>query len=221
MAEIKKFDDPVLLVGGAPINVELLKRFSDMPTVAADAGAYKLSAIGKVPEMIVGDLDSIVNRANWEELCKVVHITEQDTIDFEKCLYCVDAPYFIAAGFLGARLDHTLAAMHVLQKFSSEKTVVLISDQDAVLVTRGNLQLTLPKQTRVSIYPLAPVTFGRSRGLAYPLEGLTLEAGVMIGTSNRVVDEEVSIQSDGDACFAVILPIDCVDALVDLCKRGV
>ena len=220
MPEIIHFDDPVLLVGGGELAPRLLKQFNNLPVVAADGGANHLKHLSggaRVPELIVGDLDSLDDRVYWEAVTRVVEVNEQDSTDFEKCLYCVNAPYFIAAGFCGHRLDHTLAALHVMQKFCRQKHVILVSSHDVLLVSTESVTLQLPLQTRVSIYPLSAVTFESSEGLEYSLNGLTLQQGRAIGTSNNSVSDRVVINpEEGSGVFSLILPVECLAAVQGL-----
>jgi thiamine pyrophosphokinase len=52
----------------------------------------------------------------------VHHLPEQDTTDFEKCLYSVAAPLLLGVGFLGGRADHHLAAMNVLVRYADRRS---------------------------------------------------------------------------------------------------
>jgi len=173
------FDQPVVLVGGASISPELMETLvrRDLPIVAADGGANQLISSGVVPAAIIGDLDSLEHRVNWERRTEVIEIAEQESSDFEKCLYSVQAPYFIAVGFCGDRLDHTLAVLHTAAKFEGKSQLLLVSEDDVIWVTRGDSSLDLPPNTRVSVVPLAPVQFNSSEGLAYPLDNLLLALG--------------------------------------------
>ena len=51
------------------------------------------------------------------------------------------------------------------------------------------------------------MTFQSSSGLKYPLDGLTLEQGVTIGTSNEATDETVEIRATDDAVFLVVTAV--------------
>ncbi len=219
MPEIMKFDDPVLLIGGGEHSIGLLNQYKHLPIVAADGGANHLRELlgsAAVPKLILGDLDSLDDREHWESVTHVQKVAEQDSTDFEKCLYSVDAPFFIAAGFCGRRLDHTLAALHVMHKYSNDKRVILTSSHDVLLVSSESVILNLPAKTRVSIYPLSAVTFASSEGLQYPLDGLTLTQGVQIGTSNSSVADTVEINPvKNSGVFAIMLPIDCASAIVE------
>lgn len=216
MSEIIEFDNQVLLVGGTDFDAEVLKPFRTLPLVAADGGANHLRQLDWLPSLILGDLDSLHDRAYWEKRTRVMEITEQDTTDFEKCLYSIDAPLFIAAGFCGGRLDHTLATLHVVQKYHRQKSVVLISEQDVIVVCSDVVDLALPVGTRVSVYPLTTVDFKASKGLQYSLNGLTLQSGHFIGTSNISCEPHVQILPvDNKGEFAVLLPLEQLVNLVN------
>ena len=191
MSEKLKFDGPVILVGGADADIEFLKRHAHLPMVAADGGANQLRRNSLVPQSVIGDLDSVTDIEHWQSVSRVIEVGEQDTTDFEKCLYLVDAPLFIAVGFSGNRLDHTLAALHVMQKLHQKKRVVLVSDDDAVCVCSETVEIGLPIGTRVSVYPLNRIVFTSSSGLLYPLDGLVMQPGEMIGTSNASSGSQV------------------------------
>lgn len=208
MSEKLKFDDPVVLVGGGELDLTFLQGMSHLPIVAADGGANQLRKHEIVPEAIVGDLDSVEDLNYWRQVSSVVKVAEQDSTDFEKCLYSIMAPCFIAIGFTGGRLDHTLAAIHILQKIHQTKQVLLVSSDDVVYVTGKSVELKLPVGTRVSLYPLNRTTFKSSSGLLYPLDNLTLQSGEMIGTSNASTEPVVTIvpQSTG-GCYALLLPL--------------
>ncbi len=212
MPEIIKFDDPVVLVGGGAVDVELLRTYTHRPIVAADGGANLLKELCIEPAAVIGDLDSVKEVDHWREFSKVIELPEQDTTDFEKCLYSVEAPYFIATGFTGNRFDHTLAALHVMQKWQSKKPVVLISGDDVVCVKSDVVELNLPIGTRVSVYPLNRITFESSDGLRYPLDKLTMQTGEMIGTSNSSSEPTIRIVSN-NGCYALIVPVSELNAL--------
>ena len=216
MPEIVTYDSQVLLVGGADIDTGILQPYRNLPLVAADGGANHLRRLNWLPSVVLGDLDSLHDRTYWENHTRVIEISEQDTTDFEKCLYSIDAPLYIAAGFCGGRLDHTLATLHVVQKYHRQKSVVLISEQDVIVVCSDTVDLALPVGTRVSVYPLTTVGFESSEGLQYSLNGLTLQSGHFIGTSNISSEPNVKIvPADSKGEFAVLLPVEQLDNLVN------
>ncbi len=221
MPEITKFDDPVVLVGGGEVDSAVLQRFSHLPLVAADGGANYLRKLGIMPSVVLGDLDSVDDRSFWKNQSKVIEIAEQDTTDFEKCLYSIEAPYFIAVGFTGGQLDHTLASLHVMHKLHRQKKVIVVDSNDAVIVSSDQIDLQLQLDIRVSLFPLGPIQFKSSDGLKYPLDNLTMQSGSFIGTSNCSVQSEVSITPQlNSGCYALILPATELDALIRYMESG-
>ena len=203
------FDQPVILLGGGDVNLPLLQLYVDLgwPLIAADGAANALTDTDIVPDLIIGDMDSLASADHWAGKSRLLVVKEQDTTDFEKCLYLIDAPSFVGFGFLGQRLDHSLTSLHVLAKYSAHKTVLLVDMSDAVFVTSRAVSLELPVGSRVSVFPLGPVRFEASIGLEFPLDGVHLDIGAMSGTSNRSTQASVSLRpvADNTSAFAVIV----------------
>jgi thiamine pyrophosphokinase len=197
MSKVKKtYNDPVILVGGGDINWPALQDYlgHGHPVIAADGGANLLIKNNITPDSVIGDLDSFGDQASFSQSTTVIRIDEQDSTDFEKCLYSIAAPAFVGFGFLGKRLDHSLAALHILAKYCDDKTIRLIDMVDTVFVTRRAVDMAMPVGSRVSIFPLGEVSFESSSGLEYPLDGLTMEIGSASGTSNKSSNPEVQIK---------------------------
>jgi len=205
---IFSYDTPVILLGGGDINWPVLQHYVDLsfPIVAADGAANALETTAIVPDRIIGDLDSLTRPETWSERTSLHHVTEQDSTDFEKCLYSIEAPLHIGFGFLGQRLDHSLAAIHVMAKYATTDNVLLVDMVDAIFVRTNDVSLDLPVGSRISILPTGETTFLSSEGLAYPLDGLTLKPGTLISSSNKTVAPTVTIKpaAGNSAAFAVI-----------------
>lgn len=205
---------PVLLVGGGVLSKNVLRQALEGAdcVVAADSGASVLLEMGRLPEAVIGDMDSLdeANRAAIPPE-RVHHIAEQDSTDFDKCLRHIEAPLVIGHGFLGGRLDHQLAALTVLARYP-DRRCILVGDEDVVMLAPPELALDLPVGSRLSLYPLAPVT-GQSRGLRWPIDGLVFAPDAVVGTSNQV-SGPVTLAFDGPA-MALILPLSGLRALLD------
>lgn len=161
--------------------------------VAADGGAKPCIDAGFVPAATIGDMDSLDadTRARLPE--GSVHVvSEQDTTDFAKCLRLIDAPFILAAGFTGRRLDHTLAALSTLVAHDGAPCVI-VGEADVIVPVPRTLSMRMPVGTRLSIYPLAPMQ-GMSTGLEWPIAGLTLGPMAQLGTSNRTCAPEVTLE---------------------------
>ncbi|MEM1300877.1 MAG: thiamine pyrophosphokinase [Pseudomonadota bacterium] len=144
-----------------------------------------------------------------------MHLPEQDTTDFEKCLYATDAPLYVAAGFTGRRVDHMLAVFHAMLR-RSEKRVVLLGEEEAMaLVPPGRpFAMDLEVGAVVSFYPLLPARGTMSEGLEWSVDGLALAPGEAIGTSNRAVAPRVEVGFDAPGVL-VLVARQCLGALIE------
>jgi len=183
------FDGLLVIVGGGNLDAELLRGLhaSGAHLVGADGGADQIAAAGLMPELIVGDLDSLERPHTWSGSARLMPIAEQETTDFEKALYSTQAPVTVAMGVTGRRFDHTLAALDAVTRYAMGRKIILVDEEDVALALTGTFAFAVEAGGRVSVHPLAPVTFRGSEGLKYPLDGLTLAPGVRTGTSNEAV----------------------------------
>ncbi|NNL17819.1 MAG: thiamine diphosphokinase [Boseongicola sp.] len=203
----------VTLVGGGEPSVQSLEealKFAPL-LVAADGGADRAIALGAVPELIIGDLDSVSEAAKARVGAEnVVEVYDHDRTDFEKCLAAIEAPFVIAVGFANARLDHTLAVMTALVR-DIGRSVIVLGEDDIVFSAPLELALDLEIGSRLSFYPLAEVR-GRSQGLEWPLDPHVFSPMERVGTSNRVTGP-VRVSFDGPGML-VITPREALAAVV-------
>lgn len=199
-------DHPIILVGGAPFEKEILFKALKIgeKIVAADSGAAKVLEIGRVPDAVIGDFDSLPDRARAQlDPQTLHHVLDQDSNDFEKALRRVAGPLVIAVGVSGARLDHELAVFSVLLRVSSPPCVILRGDELAFLAP-PELALDVPLGSDISFYPLVPVTV-TSSGVKWPLSQALMAPDGLISTSNKVTGP-VSLKTD-KAGVLVTLPV--------------
>jgi thiamine pyrophosphokinase len=204
----------VTMVGGAPFPKGLFREsLARAPVVvAADGGADRALSAGVVPDAVIGDFDSISAAARQVIPAARLHpIAEQDTTDFDKALRSVRAPFVLALGFAGARIDHGLAVFNALLRHHPQPCVIL-SAEDAVFLAPRDLVLRLPVGERLSLFPMGPVR-GESRGLRWPIDGIGFAPGGRIGTSNEVAATEVHLVFDAPRML-VILPRRQLDAAI-------
>ncbi|TYB91016.1 thiamine diphosphokinase [Oceaniovalibus sp. ACAM 378] len=205
----------VTLVGGGPVSpADLQEILTFSPyLVAADGGADTVLAAGRTPDVVIGDLDSISLDARQRiDSRHIVYDPSQDTTDFEKCLGRIDSPLILGLGFLGARIDHELAALAVLAR-STPGRIVLIGAEDICFHAPPALALDLPVGMRFSLFPMAPVR-GRSSGLEWPIDALEFVPAGQCGTSNRVTGP-VRVAMDGPGML-VILPRRALNPVLDV-----
>lgn len=207
-----------LVGGGRYAEADLERALSLAPVlVAADGGANGLCASGRVPERVIGDLDSLDPALRDRLGARVLHVPDQDSTDFDKCLSRISAPVIIGLGFDGARLDHTLAAMTSLV-WHGRARVVLFCAEDICFLAPPRISLDLDPGARVSLFPMAAVT-GRSAGLHWPIEGLHFSPAETIGTSNHADQARVDLEFDRPGML-VLLERDCLEQIVRRLPEG-
>lgn len=195
-----RFDGPVTLVGGGALTPEMLAeaRAIAPDLVAADSAADRLAEMRLTPRAVVGDMDSIAEPERWQGgTTHFIRLAEQESTDFEKCLYATEAPFYLAAGFTGRRVDHMMAAFNAVLRHAA-KSVVLIGEEEVMALAPPGRRLRLGVQPGaiVSIVPLVPVAATHCRGLEYPVRGLDFAPDGRTGTSNRAAQPVVEMTFD-------------------------
>jgi thiamine pyrophosphokinase len=196
----------VTLVGGGELAPDTLAQARDLAPVlaAADGGVRHLLGAGLMPEAVIGDLDSI-DPAHLAALPpgRIRRVAEQDSTDFDKSLRLIRAPFVVAVGFGGERIDHTLAGFATLAR-NARRACFWLSARDVAFLAPRALDLELPEGLRFSLFPLGPVR-GESEGLRWPIGGMRFAPAGLIGTSNEVSAPRVRLRFSA-ARMLVILP---------------
>ena len=216
---IVRSQGPIALFGGGQIGPEDLNLALNRVkrVVAADGGAAILVESGHMPEAVIGDFDSL--EARYREKIpdeKLFPVDEQDSTDFDKALRHIEAPLVLGVGFLGARVDHQLAAFNTLVRLQ-DRPCVLLGEREVIFHAPPRITFPVEPGQTVSLFPLRRVT-GRSRGLQWPIDGLVLEPDGRVGTSNRAVGE-VDLQVDGPGLL-VMVPRAALDQVMQAFLSG-
>jgi thiamine pyrophosphokinase len=203
-----RLSQPVTLVGNGPFTAAMLAEAMALAPglIAADRGAARLAALRRRAIAVIGDMDSLPDPAGFDGgRTRLIHLAEQDTTDFEKCLYATEAPFYLGVGFTAGRVDHMLAVFHAMLRYPA-KPVILLGTEDAIALAPAGrrLRLGLRPGARVSVFPLLPVTARRSRGLVWPLDGLGFAPGVRVGTSNEAAHPLVEMEFDGPGALLMV-----------------
>jgi len=207
----------LLIVGGADFSEDLFYNLyeKEIPIIAADGGANFLADQSILPELIIGDLDSVEEQKIQNiETQKIIKISCQNNTDLEKVLLNTQSPLTLGIGFLGSRIDHELASLSALAKYPQKK-IILVGEKDIILLAPPNLSLSSFEGMRVSLYPLGSVRV-QSSGLKWSTEGLTMNPVDLIGTSNEAVGKIIHLVPDKPKLL-LIMPISSLnDAISQL-----
>jgi thiamine pyrophosphokinase len=199
-----------LVFGGAPVvaTQRLRSRLAELPepfVVAADAGAETALRLGFVPDVVLGDFDSIAPAALADLKERGVTVesypTDKDATDGELAIQRALATSprdLVLVGFLGGpRLDQELANVLLLTVLTAPAVLVDGPNECRLLRSGESWAWTADPNELVSLLPLAGDARGvRTRGLRWALDGDTLVAGQTRGVSNAPVQAQVSVSLD-------------------------
>jgi thiamine pyrophosphokinase len=183
--------------------------------IAADGGALALERWGIVPQLVVGDLDSLGEKraAQLGRLgAKVVEFpAAKDESDLELALrhaLATGADDIVLLGiFAGARLDHALANAMLVADPAYRGTglrAVFGTTQVRAIHSGEGLDLDAPAGTTVTLLPVGGDATGvRTTGLRYPLDDETLRFGRSRGLSNVVTARAASVSIENGILLVI------------------
>jgi thiamine pyrophosphokinase len=173
--------------------------------IAADGGSTSLDALGRRPQRLVGDLDSVdaalVARLEAAGVAIERHPADKDATDSELALrMAVDAGasrVVILGALGGARLDHELANLLLLADPGLDAVDVrIVHGPTTARVIRDGASLPLDggRGDLASLLPIAGDAHGvTTAGLRWPLARATLRLGASRGISNEITTPPASV----------------------------
>lgn len=176
--------------------------------IATDGAARYMRRMNLIPNLIIGDLDSIdeeTYRFYQNKGVSIIHESTQYSTDFEKALeYCIAeciGSSISVLGIHGKQTDHLLTNFSVLLRYSKKIASVIAYDDthEHYFLHDGKPSTVIekPLKTKISLTPL-PAAYGvTTEGLLYPINREDMTFGNREGLSNRLsaVTATISISS--------------------------
>ena len=165
--------------------------------IAADGGFAALEGLGRSPDLVVGDFDSLGHRPDHPHV--VALPVEKDDTDMHSAIRLGwERGYraFRLYGGTGGRIDHTLANLQCLTWLSRRgcRGELYGENWTAAAVTDGALTFDASHRGYVSVFCQGDRAEGVTlRGLKYPLDSAALTPDVTLGVSNEFTGAESSI----------------------------
>ena len=193
----------VIVLGGDAPGRELLMRCmanSDL-TIAADRGLEAMDAAGLMPDMLVGDMDSIApdvlaryeGKLPQRRLCAIKDDT--DGVDALDLAISRGATHITLLGALGGRLDHALAnAMLLVRAHRHGVWAEILTERVRIVRVDGELTLEGARGDTVSLLPLGTASGVTLEGFFYPLTDHTLTSDYPLGVSNVVTRDKATVR---------------------------
>ena len=156
--------------------------------IAADGGLRHTAALGLVPDMIIGDMDSL--RHEDVPPGAILYPSRKDDTDMMLAVkkgLAIGAEEFFLFGGMGGRFDHTCANIQTLAYLAEHGARGWLLDENhrICILERGELTLG-PEYHYLSVFAYGGVCTGvRITGAEYNLEDAVLEPSFPLGVSNQ------------------------------------
>lgn len=165
--------------------------------IAADGGLKYLEALGIIPDIIVGDFDSLGRVPSGSNV--IVLPCEKDETDMSFAASVgLERGYkhFRLYGASGGRFDHTLSNIALLASLSKQGAAATMNagETSVSAITDSELHFSADAEGYISVFSYCDSSLGVNiKNLKYPLCDYTLESTSVIGTSNEFLGVESSV----------------------------
>ncbi len=174
----------------------LLAPVGDALVIAADGGLAHTQKLGIVPDIILGDFDSLGYTPAGSQVFPVEKDDTDSMLSIKKGLEAGCRDFWIYGGLDGDRLDHTVAnyqALQYLADHGARGTLVGLKFLATVL-QNGEISFPAHFTGTISVFCLGPDARGVDLdGLYYPMENGVLTPGFPLGVSNHFTGTESRI----------------------------
>jgi len=203
-AKGKREKAALIVCGGEIKNTDFYKDYFDYADyiIAADGGASLMKKSGSMPDLLLGDFDSISKEDYQFYLERKVEIqkfpVEKDMTDSELAVeIAAEKGYrnIVLIGAAGSRLDHTLANIMLLKKmFDRGIKGIIANENNEVTLIKSSIVISGKEGYKVSLIPLSmQVTGVTTQGLYYPLKDAVINMGSTWGISNEFVSDKAKV----------------------------
>ena len=196
---VKELDAVILANGDYPTASCPLSLLQEAPYVACcDGGANEYIERGCLPDIIIGDGDSLSEANRLKYAALIHHNPDQETNDQTKAIqYLLERgkKKIAIVGATGKREDHTIGNVSLLIEYMRMGAEVRsYTDYGVFLPCRDVCTFACRPGQQVSIFNFTAKGL-KSKGLAYPIYDFT---SWWQGTLNKCVDTSFTIEAEGE-----------------------
>lgn len=187
----------VIIANGKIENIDKIKRhIKDGDYIICADGGYDYAVkMGIVPDIIIGDMDSV--KTKTADIEKIVFPVKKDFTDSEIVLeYAAEKGFdeLLLLGFTGKRTDHMLTNILLLTHYPN-MNITILDEYSEIILSKSENVIYGEAGTLVSIIPINGDLCGvTTDGLEYPLADETLKFGCGRGVSNVMLSDKCVIK---------------------------
>lgn len=165
--------------------------------IAADSGYLSARECGVLPDVFIGDFDSVLKEEVKSE--KIISLNPvKDKTDTQEAIdYAISQGVrdITILGALGNRFDHTLANVHLLKYAHTLGADAKICDTDTdIFLVTDTAKIAKKDGFCISLIPLSDCDGVSVSGVFYPLDGAFMPVGNPYGISNEFTENEARIK---------------------------
>ena len=199
MNDSHQIEAVILANGDYPSNEKPLQILEEAPfVVCCDGGANEYIAKGHLPNIIIGDGDSLSEENRLKHASLLHHIPDQETNDQTKAVQYLLAQgkrKIAIVGATGKREDHTIGNVSLLMEYMRMGAVVRsYTDYGVFIPCKDTCTFNCRIGQQVSIFNFTARNL-QSEGLAYPIYDFR---SWWQGTLNECTDTKFTIKAEGE-----------------------
>ena len=201
LTEFDPFTTAIVANGEVPsseLSIRLLRKVKRI--ICCDGALQKLLSINIIPDVIVGDGDSM----DREELSRhniPYHADRSEEYnDLQKALkYCIAKGYdnIVLMGCGGLREDHFIANLSILVMYSEKMRLAMLTEHGVFNVMRGTSMFRSVPGMQVSVFPSNLHTKLSFSGLKYPVNNRSFN-WLWEGSLNESVGSAFTVEADDE-----------------------
>ncbi|MGN1080672.1 MAG: thiamine diphosphokinase [Acutalibacteraceae bacterium] len=188
------------IFGALEVNELSVKPSKGDMVIAADRGFETTKKFGIVPDLLVGDFDSLGYTPEFENIVRL-NVRKDDTdVGHAVDTAMRDGYYdFVVYGGSGGKLDHSVANIQLASAIANAggRAVFLGENESFTVICNGSVKFGDFHRGRISVFSLSEKSFGVcEKGLSFPLTDAELDRNNPLGVSNEFtgVKSEISVR---------------------------
>lgn len=191
-------------------DIKLYKRIKtkeDDIIICADGGYDALIYTSIVPNVVIGDFDSLKSNVP-KEIEVVKYPTDKDKTDLEICIdYALErgCDTIFMLGALGGRIDHTIGSLcamkYVLEHGASP---MILNGKSRIYLIDNEIQISRENFDYVSLIPCTDKVTGiTTTGLKYELNNDELLKSNSLGISNEFYSNTATVKIENGLLYVI------------------
>lgn len=205
----------VIVSGGSMTKPEMIRKYIDKGSIliACDSGLNYIYTAGLVPDLILGDFDSVDTKVleYYRTMGRetLVFPVRKDSTDTELGIFAAEdkgADDIVLLAATGNRLDHTIANIQILVPLLKKGIRArLIDEHNIAELISDRLTINNKKGSYISLLPLTERVKGiTTEGLDYPLENADIDMGTSLTVSNVIISDRAQVSVKSGILLSII-----------------